>query len=142
MPNRSKKSAKKSPGSRLTVSKNGYTEWLTIDQIRAYTGCSVRTAQTWRRDPASIPRPMLELLEIKALGLMPGFEGARLVDGAIHLDNGHRLNLGHLEWFAFQGMRARYLERVNDDLKARIEQLEDHIDRLTPVSANENKFQR
>lgn len=45
-------------------------DWQDICDL---TACSRSTAYRWIDDPTSIPNPMLELLQVKTLGMVPGW---------------------------------------------------------------------
>ena len=94
---RSKKAAKKAPrrnpfGRRLRVQRGQRSRLLDQTDIEMLLGVSERTARGYIYHPERIPAHRLELLLIKAMGLIQGLsEDVYIEDGAIQLANGYYL---------------------------------------------------
>lgn len=76
-------------------------ESLTVEQIMDFAYVSRSTAYKWISGKVLVPKPYLELLQIKSLGLMPDpeFRDYRLLNGSIVAPNGKSFSIRALEHF-------------------------------------------
>jgi hypothetical protein len=74
---------------------------LTKEQIMEYAHVSGVTAYRWMSGKTPIPKAQMELMQIKALGLMPDpeFRDYRMSDGCIIAPNGKSFPVRALEHF-------------------------------------------
>lgn len=83
---------------------------LTADEIARLAHTSKKNAYRWIDDPTRIPRASWELLQIKALGLIPDphYDGWRVVKGTVYTPDDKSFNLESLRQFhmVYQENRA------------------------------------
>jgi hypothetical protein len=86
---------------RCATSTGMLSQKLTAEQIARLAHTSVKNAYRWIDEPSRIPRASWELLQIKALGLIPdpNFEGWRVVDGEIFTPDDKQFGLEALRQF-------------------------------------------
>ena len=117
---------------------------VSAERIVELLGVTVRTAQRWITSPDSVPARERELLEIKALGLIPdpAFEGWCVENGVLISPTDRRLNASEIEGIALIHQRARWQDRIIAKLEAENERLrqENHEFRRKlklPAAAND-----
>lgn len=103
---------------------------LNSHQIADLAGVNVKTAQRYIRDPQAIPGPTLELLQIKACGLIgdPAFDGWQARDGKLFSPIGRVYTPGYLDSSNWLHDRAGVVDRRNMELEAKIDRLEKTVD--------------
>ncbi len=120
---------------RMTLHCAGRTAFLSTQEIVNLTGLARRTAQTYVKDPGCIPNHVRELLEIKALGVIPGFNEAYIADGTIYLANGMRFTVDQLVAVTYTMQLNSELERELKLCRSKIEDLETYIDSWRQVAS-------
>jgi len=102
---------------------------LTAREIAALVGVAIKTAHRWIKDPSGIPQYQRELIEIKALGIIPDseFEGWCARDGQIHTPTGRSLYPDQIINVYLQHQRASHLERVVESGRKEIAKLKNEL---------------
>ena len=117
------------PPKRITLKKSGRFAILTAQDIADLTGIALRTARAYRADPARMPPFIRELLEVKALGIIPGLPGVFIQDGELHLPDGLRLSPERLSALRYVYQELNELRRQVKRERAKNARLHDHLDR-------------
>lgn len=112
---------------KLHVTDGHRIEFLTAQQIHDLLGVTKSHAYRWIKDPDSIPERQMELLRIKALGSLPGFDpGWYATPDGINSPSGRTIcqnqleQIEHILQFMFS---TETREQEVADLKAQIEWL-------------------
>lgn len=117
---------------------------ISAERVVELIGVSLRTAQRWITKPETVPALERELLEIKALGLIPdpAFEGWCVEKGVLISPMDRRLNTSEIEGLSYIHQRASWQDRIIEKLESEIDALrqENHELRLKlklPTAAND-----
>lgn len=99
--------------------------FLDWHDICAHTACSKSTAYRWIENPDSIPQPMLELLQLKALGAIPIWgEGWRIDGDGIRLPSGHTIKPHDLQNVGQYADGYRSAAKENEKLRTELKRIE------------------
>jgi len=117
------------PPKRITLKKSGRFAILTAQDIANLTGIALRTARAYRAEPHRMPAWIRELLEVKALGIVPGLPDVFIQDGQLHLPDGLSFSPERLASLRYVYQELNELRRQVKRERQKNARLHDHLDR-------------
>lgn len=104
---------------------------LSAKQVAALLSVSIKTVYRWMNG-ATMPSGYRELLEIKALGTVPGLPGVHVWEGELFTPTGYQLNAVELDQYGRMLPQVAALARENQRLQAEVKRLKAWLQQLQP----------